>query len=62
MCGNEKVAYYLTEKEAINDMHKNLKKIERGYLIISFNGMELPDIDKSLDEFIDVVDNYLKDV
>lgn len=47
VCGNEKVAYYLTEKEAINDMHKNLKKIERGYLIISFNGMELPDIDCS---------------
>lgn len=47
VCGNEKVAYYLTENEAINDMHKNLKKIERGYLIISFNGMELPDIDCS---------------
>lgn len=52
-CGNEKIAYYLTEKEATNDMHKNLKKIERGYLIISFNGMELPDIDCSnCDNFI----------
>lgn len=44
VCGQERIAYYLNRKEAVKDMQKNAKKLERGIPSISFEGMEFPKI------------------
>lgn len=50
--GNEIIAYYLHKKDAMNDMHKIVKKMEKGFIVISHEGIVLPKIDCSGCEYM----------
>lgn len=50
--GSEAMAYYLHKKDAMNDMNKIIKKMEKGFLVISHEGIILPKIDCSGCEYM----------